>query len=85
LRKKLTVHCAYRHDSLLKDDLVTALDDHLRQNALALSSDKTFAEYYHRGASPVKKPRASASADPSGDAPVRRRRTISVKKDPESP
>jgi hypothetical protein len=84
LRKELTMRCAYRHDSLLKEDLVTALDDHLRQNATALSGDKTFAEYYQRGASPVKKARTSASADPSGDAPAKRRRTISVKKDPES-
>jgi hypothetical protein len=65
---------------LLKDDLVSNLDAHLRANSTTYSKDKLFSEFYLRGGSPSKKPRSSGD----GEA-ARRRRTVSVKAEPESP
>jgi hypothetical protein len=73
---------------MLKDDVVTALDTHLRANS-ALSSDKFFAEFYDRSGSPVKKSRTSEDAKDDKavvvkDKEPRRRKTV-VKAEPSSP
>jgi len=46
---------AYRDEGWLKDDLVAALDDHLRANAPKLSSKSSFNEFYQRTSSPTKR------------------------------
>jgi hypothetical protein len=77
---------------MLKDDLVGALDTHLKSNSSRLSGDKFFAEYYDRSGSPVKKGRPAEDKDKDkDDKPVavkdkepKRRKTV-VKAEPSSP
>ncbi|KAF2456260.1 hypothetical protein BDY21DRAFT_386670 [Lineolata rhizophorae] len=77
------------HDGMLKDDLVAALDKHLRANASSLSANPAFSDFYSRG-SPIKKerPSASSTAEKGSDTeskPRQRRRTIKAKEELESP
>jgi hypothetical protein len=66
---------------MLKDDLVSALDQHLRANSAKFADDKAFTEFYERSGSPVKKGRPAAE----GDTKVVRRRTLAPKPEPGSP
>jgi hypothetical protein len=72
---------------LLKDDLVSTLDEKLRANASSYSSNPVFREYYDRTGSPIKKERqTSATFGADGEkAPRRRRQTIKAKEDLDSP
>lgn len=53
-----------------KDELVTALDDHLQTNATRLSRKEEFQNYYQRTGSPVKRD-AGASAAMNSDGEIR--------------
>ncbi|PVH91982.1 hypothetical protein DM02DRAFT_307414 [Periconia macrospinosa] len=46
-------------DSLLKDDLVAALEEHLDNNQSTYGQDLAFLEYYGRSGSPIKRERTS--------------------------
>lgn len=48
-------------DSLLKDDLVTAVEEELEANETSYAKDPLFSEFYGRSGSPVKRERASPS------------------------
>ncbi|KAF2089751.1 hypothetical protein K490DRAFT_55322 [Saccharata proteae CBS 121410] len=82
-------------DGLLKDEVVSALDDHLRANASALSSNAAFTGYYERSGSPAGRTpgrrttrAATAAPDVLDNEPrsTRRRRVPYVKQEsPESP
>jgi hypothetical protein len=64
---------------LLKDDLVSALDDKLRADASKFAGNPIFSEFYKRGGSPVKKNRTVSSSIPDADGEpktARRRKTI---------
>jgi hypothetical protein len=79
---------AFSFDDLLKDDIVSALNEKLRSNASAYSSNPVFREFYDRTGSPIKKERQTSTAlGPDDDAkPQRRRRqTIKAKDELESP
>jgi hypothetical protein len=71
-------------DGLLKDDLVSALDTHLKAHSSRLSGDKFFAEYYDRSGSPVKKASRTTDDDKAKDKEPKRRKTV-VKAEPSSP
>ncbi|KAF2842609.1 hypothetical protein M501DRAFT_924955 [Patellaria atrata CBS 101060] len=64
------------YDGLLKDELVSVLDEHLRANSSSLSSNAAFNDFY-RTASPVKKERAASTT--SGPDVPKKRRTTKVK------
>lgn len=76
---------------MLKDDLVTALDTHLRANSAKLSADKLFTEYYERSGSPAKKGRPTEDGKDSKDSKdvkekePKRRKTVAAKQEPSSP
>ncbi|KAF4302028.1 hypothetical protein SLS57_003768 [Botryosphaeria dothidea] len=55
------------YESMLKDDLVASLDEHLKNNATRLAGNSSFAEYYERSSSPVKRTRANAPAESDGE------------------
>jgi hypothetical protein len=64
---------------MLKDDLVSALDDKLRADATKFAGNPVFSEFYKRGGSPVKKNRIVSSSIPDADGETktaRRRKTI---------
>jgi hypothetical protein len=68
---------------MLKDEIVTALDDKLRAESSQFAGNPVFAEFYKRGGSPVKKPRGALSSMPDADGEAnktaRRRKTIVAK------
>ncbi|KAF2402071.1 hypothetical protein EJ06DRAFT_373116 [Trichodelitschia bisporula] len=70
-------------ESLLKDDLVLALDKHLRGHASTLSTNPIFSDYYGRSGSPTKRaPSVALSAITGAEADKpRRRRTLKVKEE----
>jgi hypothetical protein len=73
---------------LLKDDIVSALNEKLRSNASTYSSNPVFREFYDRTGSPVKKERQTSTVLGGEDEakPQRRRRqTIKAKEELESP
>ncbi|KAF2668753.1 hypothetical protein BT63DRAFT_456394 [Microthyrium microscopicum] len=72
-------------DGLLKDDLVNAIDEHLRANSSKYSGDKLLAEFYERGGSPAKKSRASASVDAPEPEKAEKKRRKTIVKDAASP
>jgi hypothetical protein len=67
---------------MLKEDLVTALDTHLRAHSAKFADDKSFTEFYERSGSPVKKGRPTADG---GETKAPRRRTLAPKPEPGSP
>lgn len=72
----------YSYDDMLKDDLVSALDDKLRADAPKFAGNPIFSEFYKRGGSPVKRPRTVSSSIPGADGDpktARRRKTITAK------
>jgi hypothetical protein len=71
---------------MLKDDLASALDVHLRDNASRLAYIPKLQEYYERAGSPVKGGRPpTGSAGPEDDGAKKRRRQTKVKDEIESP
>lgn len=70
-------------DSLLKDDLITQLAEHLEANESTYGKHASFADYYRR-ASPVKRERSSPDASSIAVAKPRRR-TIVKKAESEEP
>ncbi|KAF1968158.1 hypothetical protein BU23DRAFT_602452 [Bimuria novae-zelandiae CBS 107.79] len=46
-------------DTLLKDDLVAALEETLEANETIFAKQRAFSEYYNRGGSPIKRERSS--------------------------
>jgi hypothetical protein len=73
---------------MLKDDLVSALDDKLRANPSAYVGNPVFNEFYQRGGSPVKKERHVASTmtvDGEAKPQRKRRQTLKVKEELDSP
>lgn len=68
---------------MLKDDLVASLDEHLKNNSTRLAGNSSFAEYYERSSSPMKKTRATApvesDSEPRSTRP--RRRTTRIKQE----
>lgn len=51
------------YESMLKDDLVAGLDEHLKTNSTRLAGNSAFAEYYERSSSPLKKTRAAGAVE----------------------
>ncbi|KAL1608553.1 hypothetical protein SLS60_003495 [Paraconiothyrium brasiliense] len=49
-------------DTLLKDDLVAALEETLEANETTFAKQRAFSEYYGRGGSPIKRERSSPDA-----------------------
>jgi hypothetical protein len=73
---------------MLKDDIVSALDEKLRANASTYSSNPVFREFYDRTGSPVKKERqvsTTLGADGEVKPQRRRRQTIKAKDEIGSP
>ncbi|KAK8207009.1 hypothetical protein HDK77DRAFT_59059 [Phyllosticta capitalensis] len=72
-------------EGMLKEELVFALDDHLKENSSRLNGQSAFAEYYGRNGSPVKRTRATAQdqdIEPRSTRP--RRRTTRIKEEVDS-
>ncbi|KAL1650070.1 hypothetical protein SLS58_001448 [Diplodia intermedia] len=71
------------YENMLKDDLVAALDEHLKDNSTRLAGNNAFAEYYERSSSPVKRTRTNvpleSDSEPRSTRP--RRRVTKIKQE----
>ncbi|KAK7548792.1 hypothetical protein IWX49DRAFT_48323 [Phyllosticta citricarpa] len=70
------------YEGLLKEELVFALDEHLKDNSTRLNGHSAFAEYYGRNGSPVKRSRADQDIEPRSTRP--RRRVTRIKEEVDS-
>ncbi|KAK8152302.1 hypothetical protein BC567DRAFT_238656 [Phyllosticta citribraziliensis] len=70
------------YEGLLKEELVFALDEHLKDNSARLNGHSAFAEYYGRNGSPVKRSRADQDVEPRSTRP--RRRVTRIKEEVDS-
>lgn len=70
---------------MLKDELVDGLNTHLRANETTLSSDPSFAAFYQRTGSPVKRDKSATTATADGEKPPRKRKqSLKVKEELDS-
>ncbi|KAF2101593.1 hypothetical protein NA57DRAFT_35017, partial [Rhizodiscina lignyota] len=67
-------------DEMLKEELVTNIDQSLRANETRFSSDPTFTEFYARS-SPVKKDKGTAAAADGEKKPRQRKQSLKVKEE----
>lgn len=76
--------CANSSDDMLKEELVTELNQTLRQNETKFGSDPDFIEFYARS-SPVKKEKGATTATSDAEKqPRKRRQTLKVKEELDS-
>ena len=70
---------------MLKEELVTGLDQHLRANETKFASDPTFNEFYARTSSPVKREKSTTATGADGEKPPRKRKqSMKVKEELDS-